>query len=97
MTSGEFPQASQFLISGFPVYSSWVSVSSEKRKVLLAPPWSPGTRRGGGGARGGGRSLRRQKDSREVEGVELGVRTPPRRMISQPGCLVRCALWPCCC
>lgn len=41
MTSGEFPQASQFLISGFPVYSSWVSVSSSRFRKKKSPTGAP--------------------------------------------------------
>ena len=32
-----------------------------------------------------------------MEGVELGARPPPRRTISQPGCLLRRASLPRCC
>ena len=32
-----------------------------------------------------------------MEGVELGARPPPRRIISQPGCLLRRASLPRCC
>ena len=70
MTSGEFPQASQFLISGFPVYSSWVSVSSSlfrKRKSYWRHPGVQGpgeegaVRVVGGGASGDRRTRGRWK------------------------------------
>lgn len=102
MTPGEFPLSLSVSGLRFPsLFKLGFGFFSDQRKeVLLAPPYSPGIRRGGGGARGagaGGRSLRRLKDAPEGEGVGLGVRPPPRRMISQPGCPVCCALWPRCC
>lgn len=87
-----------FLICGFPVYQVGFSLSSSpiQRGSPTGPtPESRDPERRGGARDGGGASGQRLTRPR-WRGWVRGP-PPPRQVVSQPGCLLRGALWPRCC